>query len=104
MHFVPRDSVVKKSGQDWKLLVGSIGVCAGGALLWWGLHAIWRDSHQAQADPVSTVGGMLLIIISGIATCLSIRCPQCGLKWMWVAVSTQHFARWRSEERRVGKE
>ena len=40
------------------------------------------------------LGGMVVGLLSLIATWFSIRCPKCRAPWLWMAVSTQNYNRW----------
>lgn len=84
---MPADSAVRKSSQGWKLVAGLAGTFAGGFLLFLiGLP---------QENALAAIGGIVLGLGSFFAMCLSIHCPRCGARWMWIAVSKQqHLGLW----------
>jgi hypothetical protein len=82
-------SILKRSGQWWKALasLGAMGV---------GLLAFFVGLHlEGETTPLYSLSGLvtligLLVGLSGIGFALtSIRCPSCGARWVWLAVS-QH--------------
>jgi hypothetical protein len=85
MPFMPSDSIIAKSRQGWKLAVGiTIGYAGGAALLW----SLRREI--AALAPI----GIALALGSFAGMALAIRCCNCGARWLWIAVSTQHHLRW----------
>jgi hypothetical protein len=80
------NSVISKSRQSWKLMAGFAVTCGGGLALTYGL----RD----PGIPAVAIGGLLLALLSMVTTWFSIRCHQCGARWLWMALSTQRSLQW----------
>jgi hypothetical protein len=84
MRIMP-NSVVTKTRQSWKFVVGEITTVIGAVALVLGL---------GHGRPVVALGGLLVGLLSTITTWLSIRCPKCRAPWLWMAVSTQKHLQW----------
>jgi hypothetical protein len=85
MPIMPRNSIVPKSRQGWKLAVGIAGLYLGAVTLWWGLR---------QNKPEFAVVGLLVGILPIIVATFAIRCRRCGARWLWIAVSTHNLRQW----------
>ena len=85
MSFMP-DSVVAKSGQAWKLVAGGSVLVIAGCVLAWGL---WGGGSTKIAAWALLVG-----LLSMPATWFALRCPKCGARWLWMAVSKQKSLQW----------
>jgi hypothetical protein len=90
-----RYSVIAQSDQTWKVIVGLV-LLIGGAVIGASvtflpyLRAVASDFGQfynvrALSTAVAAVGFAYL--------CIAIRCPKCGAKWIWMAVSGKLGAR-----------
>jgi hypothetical protein len=84
-----RDSIVQRSGQLWKLTAGLLSLCVGFVIMVAGLRAL-RGAHGLTL----TFVGLGIGITAFVATCASIRCRACGMKWFWVAIRTQEQSQW----------
>lgn len=78
-------SVIRSSGQLWKLLAGFVALLVGGGALVTGI---------ATGSVVLILAGVLGGLLSLGATCSAIRCPECGDRWVWRAVSTVDAQTW----------
>ncbi|MEM7436695.1 MAG: hypothetical protein AAF436_16195 [Myxococcota bacterium] len=83
------DSIVTKTKQGWKLKAGFAVLVAGSAAMFWGLSTLREPMGFAL-----TLLGMTTSLLAFAVTCLAVRCPSCGSKWLWVAVRSQHHKRW----------
>src|SRR5918993_5007121 len=84
-------NLIRRSGQTWKIAVG--GLCLVVAAIATGL---------AQLDPppfgtapewtalVSAVFGLGAVVFGSRA----VRCPDCGARWVWIAVSERDHNEW----------
>ena len=84
-----RGSILEKSNQTWKLVGGLASMAFGFAVMIFGLAHLERP----QGFTITLVG-MAVDLGAGIAAALSIRCPSCGARWLWLAVRTQEHSRW----------
>jgi len=77
------NSVLARTGQLWKVQGAICAVLGGGAAL---LCGIASDSGESAGLLWIVVG--LLLGLGGLAfACLTVSCPRCGARWVWVAVS-----------------
>jgi len=82
-------SVVTKSGQLWKLHVSFVLIVAGGISMFWG------QSHiETYLGGWLLTGGMATVFAAFAFACAGIRCPSCGAKWFWLAISAQPSNQW----------
>lgn len=66
-------SVLRLTGQNWKLVLGVAALVAGSvAPLWPATGLTWTT-------------GTVLAIAGYAFTCLAVRCPACGSRWFWQA-------------------
>jgi hypothetical protein len=70
---VPAESVIRLTGQYWKL-------AAGIALLLIGSFA-----PLLAASGISWTMGTVLAVAGYTFACIAIRCPGCGSRWIWQA-------------------
>jgi predicted RNA-binding Zn-ribbon protein involved in translation (DUF1610 family) len=78
-------SVIARTGQKWKLALAIALVIAGAATLLIGLNA--KAAGIAILGLPVAFAGMLF---GGLA----VRCPSCGNRWVWNAMSNQGQASW----------
>ena len=81
-----KDRRIKTSEQDWKLFACIIGVLIGGGVMLYGVRG-----DKSVAFILSAIA---MEIAVGIFACTSIRCPDCGLRWVWYAVSKTDMNQW----------
>lgn len=67
-------SVIRSTGQSWKLTLGL------GALLAGSILPIWPSTG------VDWISGTILAIAGYAFACYAIRCPACGDRWFWSAL------------------
>jgi hypothetical protein len=85
---------VKKSGQLWKLaVVGSLTVI-GLALMWLGQRRLGESPSSEDSGLIMLVVGVGLGLASGVWAVWAVRCPRCGSKLLWRAVSEQDSGSW----------
>jgi hypothetical protein len=84
-----RGSIIEKSNQTWKLVGGLALLASGFSVMVVGLARLEHSTGFAL-----TLLGMALGLGAAIATTLSIRCPACGARWLWLAVNTQEHLQW----------
>ncbi len=88
-------SLLKSSGQLWKLYASFVLSFLGLALVMLAVAAPGR--YGVNASILLIVGGLVLGIGAFIWACLAIRCPSCGAKLFWIAVSRETPADWLSK-------
>ncbi len=87
-----KDSVLYCTGQAWKFWVMPIGVVISALLIF---GAQWLiGSLPAGWFPIITLSGCLVGLVSFVFPCIAIKCPVCGARWFWLAVSKKHSTNW----------
>lgn len=89
---MPQSNVIVRTGQLWKVVVADVLLVSSGA----GMVYAQSQIGEMTADRFTQVmlGSTIVGLISFSFGCLAIRCPQCGLRWVWNAVRTQDVNRW----------
>ena len=78
---VPRDAILRTTGQLWRIVVAGLILPAPTALLaLWLIRRIGPDQSAAE----SILGTAVLVTVAGIIGLLlwSVRCPKCGVRWV----------------------
>jgi len=83
-------SLLRKSGQWWKLQISIIVIVIGFALMFGGLIHI----HKSNISFLYTLFGILLGLGAFVFACVAIRCPSCGAYWFWDTVSKEKAGEW----------
>lgn len=84
-------SKIRESKQEWKLYSSFFGILMAGGVMIYGI----KQSTKGTATSVDLILYSLAAeILIGIFACLSIRCPECKLKWVWYAVSKKDANQW----------
>ena len=86
------NSIVKKTGQMWKLKLAFLLLLIGGASLFYGLRIMTTKPDALVASLI--FGGIVVGIASLIFGCLSVRCPNCKAPWLWQGISGQSSGNW----------
>ena len=84
------DSVIRKTGQLWKMYLFFWGVVIGGLVMFYGL----ANLGNAEIGFALSLSGMGVGIFSFIFGCVSIRCPKCNARWLWQGVSGKSSKEW----------
>jgi hypothetical protein len=87
-------SVIKKTGQWWKAVVSFWVLMLGGAAMLWGLSNL--SSSTPSYTSALAISGMILAALGFAYACLSIRCPVCGARWVWMGASGKSSVEWLS--------
>ena len=85
-------SVIKQTGQWWKIMVAFCGVVAGGVMMAVAFAAMNRPTPELFL--VCIFAGIVFVFGSACFGCLSIRCPSCGKRWILDAVRKQTVGMW----------
>jgi hypothetical protein len=85
-------SILAISGQLTKAAVSLTLFLAGGLLTFMG--AFGRVSSSPETQLVLATAGILVALGAGIYGVTSIRCPKCGARWLWLAVSKSGASSW----------
>ena len=89
---VSGESLMAKSHQAWKLHAMVAAMVASGALM---AFAGWKiDGLTPDQFAFYMLSGVILGLGSMAVACLSIRCPNCGDRWLWRAVSKRDSGIW----------
>lgn len=83
-----KDSITYCSGQAWKLNVLYLGAPLAALLMAWSvsLEGAMPDGYHMLLMLLSTMLAFVVIMFP----CLSIKCPVCGARWLWLAISEKH--------------
>lgn len=97
------NSLIKRSGQFWKLSVSLALSIAGGITIFVALTNV--DRLVAAAFTLIAVSGVALGVGGLVAGCLLVKCPQCGEKLLLMSIKGKSVVDWlplwvRSEKRR----
>ena len=79
-------TLIERSRQRWKLAASFIGMSLGTTLVVAG--------HEPGSGITLPLVGALLAVAGLLFGVLAIRCPCCGARWVWLAVSEQPASRW----------
>ena len=85
-------TLLEQSGQRWKFSLLVWGSVAGFGLMLAGM-VLLRITYAYFA---LVLGGLVLGAASFVFASLSIRCPRCGQRWFWRAVSRRGPRDWYS--------
>ena len=85
-------NAISKTGQSWKIILLFTALLLSGASMIYGQFNI--DTLSNNLFFVFVAGGTIIGLLSFIIACVSIKCPICGSKWFWSAVSGQGKNEW----------
>ena len=86
------NSLLQKANQAWKLKALYAAIAVSGVLM---LFAQWRiASLTPNQFALAMLSGVAIGLGGLVASCLFIKCPTCGARWFWHAVSTKHSGSW----------
>lgn len=85
-------SVIAISKQSWKLFVSFVGALICFCIMVYGIGRHLNDKSDLAL--MLDLYGLAGTICSAIFGCLFIRCPKCGLRWLWYAVTKQNINGW----------
>ena len=85
-------NVISKTGQTWKFKTMFFVLVLSGVSMLYGQMNIDTLSNVSYSYFVA--GGAFIGILSFIIASLSVKCPNCGLRWFWAAVSTRNNKEW----------
>jgi hypothetical protein len=88
-HCMLGNSLIQKSRQSWKVVVGFAVVLLGFLVMAYGLGRL-----EKPAGVTFALGGMATDIVAFISMIVSIRCRACGMRWLWAAVKNQDQLQW----------
>ena len=86
-------SIIKTTGQWWKVLLSCAAVLSGGALLLWAVIQL-QDRDASSAASAFIVSGMLLGCFGLLFACTAIYCPKCKARWVWRGIKGQEAGQW----------
>ena len=91
-----KESFIGRTGQVWKLGT-SFAVTALSAVVIAVVVIAWSSSSarpERLKALVVPIGATLLGIGASAWSCLAIRCPKCGFRFLWKSVSTESSDLW----------
>jgi len=68
------NSVIRKTGQWWKLVIGVLALLIGSIV------------PAFEASGLSWTAGTIIAVVGYGFIVAFIRCPECGLRWFWKAL------------------
>ena len=86
------ETVISKTGQSWKLRTLFIILILSGISVMYGIINI--DTLSSETFFYLVAGGSFAGVVSFIFACVSLKCPTCGTKWFWSAVSGKGNREW----------
>lgn len=84
------ESIIRKTGQRWKLGMAFGGLLIGGVIMFSGLSLLASN----QAAVFAVLGGIGFGVAGFVYGCTAIRCPNCGARWVWLGVSGKSSGQW----------
>jgi len=85
-------NVISKTGQSWKFKAMFVVLVISGVSMVYGKMNI--DTLSSESFFYFVAGGALIGLLSFVFACVSIKCPICGSKWFWSAVSGKGDKEW----------
>lgn len=84
----PSRNLVLTTGQAPKLIVIFAALAALGLGAMWAGQGVWTDRLLLWVvlPPLAMLGVL--------AAAIAIRCPVCGMRWVWHAISKLHSNKW----------
>jgi hypothetical protein len=86
------ESALFRTGQVWKFWLMPIGTILGAVIL------LWTEAHKNSLSGseffMALIFSVLVEAISLIFPIIGIRCPRCGARWLWIAVSRSGNDKW----------
>src|SRR6266496_1046229 len=87
-----RRSLLASSSQLWKLYVSLIFVSSGAFLVF--LTVVYGEQLTPRSGFLLLFGGFSIAAIGLLAGSFFVRCPKCGAKLLWKALSEAPASRW----------
>jgi hypothetical protein len=84
-------SFVSSSGQSWKVYLPMVAELIGVAMI---IFEVVRLKQGHDMRPAVFLTGMAIGIAAFVFPCLAVRCPNCGLRLYWYAVSKTGSDEW----------
>ena len=86
-NMIAESSIIRTTGQWWKVAVAFWTIVVGGVVLWSGMAMLGR---HAPSYSLWIILGGLALVLGGLAfVFLSVRCPSCRARWVWLSVNGQ---------------
>ena len=81
-----------RTKQAWKFWAVPMGILVSGALI---VGAQWyKESIPDRWYLIALYSGILVGAFSIVCPAAAIRCPSCGSRWFWLAISRNDGATW----------
>ena len=87
-------SVIRKSGQWWKVVVAAWAVILGDGF--GGYHLTQIGSMAPERAPVFAWVGGALALMGLLIAWMGVRCQNCGARLIWLVMSEQSAGNWRN--------
>jgi hypothetical protein len=85
-------SVIRKSGQWWKVAIASWAVILGAGLVAYQLTQL--SGTSPESPPIFAWVGSALALIGFLIACIAVRCQNCGVPWIWLGMTQQSAGSW----------
>jgi len=86
------NSIVKRTGQMWKLYLSFILLLLGSASIFGSIISAKTTSYSLMA--ILIFGGLIVSLSSLIFVIVSVRCPNCKAPWFWQGISGKSPGSW----------
>lgn len=86
------ESILYRTGQKWKFWLMPLCVWVGIAMM---LIASWLKDRLETSWLLGAIFFAALMILGGfVLPAIIIKCPNCGARWFWLAVTKQQSKNW----------
>jgi len=79
--------VIAQSNQTWKVIIGIVLLITGSAACFIVTYMAASHSPTITQWYGLQVVGMLVGMAGFVYLCTGVRCPRCGARWIWMAVT-----------------
>jgi hypothetical protein len=82
------ESLIHRSRQSWKVVLGFATFSVAFVFMIWGEQFSTKFGFQLE------IGGMLACLTALALIAATVRCKECGMRWVWDAVRHQKHSHW----------
>ncbi|HKK21042.1 MAG TPA: hypothetical protein VJ983_06175 [candidate division Zixibacteria bacterium] len=86
-------AIITKTHQWWKFIFGLSGLVVGGMFPLFNFAGMLQWINE-DTRMILILVGTAVALISFAFLFLSIRCPDCGARWAWMAARTRSHKEW----------
>ena len=85
-----KNSIIRKTGQFWKVILAFTGIVLG----WIGMIVALTSFGSKEGGIVVAVVCLVIALTSMLFVFISVRCPKCNSRWVWIAASKKDKSEW----------